>query len=90
MNLDDLSRHLSHKRKTVSDLIRFIGNTADKSAENGVKTHNYSILLDAGASVSSGIRSGQTLIKEWKKQIYDEDTNNKETIRSVFPSRECS
>lgn len=74
MNLDDLSRHLSHKRKTVSDLIRFIGNTADKSAENGVKTHNYSILLGAGASVSSGIRSGQTLIKEWKKQIYDEDT----------------
>ena len=61
---------LSHKRKTVSDLIRFIGNTTEylESPER-VNTPNYSILLGAGASVTSGIRSGQTLINEWKKKF---------------------
>ena len=45
---------LSHKRKTISDLIRFIGNTTEylESPER-VNTPNYSILLGAGASVTS-------------------------------------
>ena len=79
---------LSHKRKTVSDLIRFIGNTTEllESPER-VKTPNYSILLGAGASVTSGIRSGQTLINEWKKEIYEEsDKKDDISLEDFFNS----
>lgn len=84
MTLDDLS----HKRKTVSDLIRFVGNTAEHidNAER-MKTPNYSILLGAGASVTSGIRSGQTLINVWKEQVYRESVkDNKMTLEDFFSS----
>lgn len=84
MALDDLS----HKRKTVSDLIRFIGNTAEHidNAER-MKTPNYSILLGAGASVTSGIRSAQTLINVWKEQVYHESvTDEKMTLEDFFSS----
>ena len=53
---------LEHKKRTVADLIRFIGNTAETESGEVVKTPNYSILLGAGASVTSGVRSGQTLV----------------------------
>ena len=79
---------LSHKRKTVSDLIRFIGNTTEylESPER-VNTPNYSILLGAGASVTSGIRSGQTLIDEWKKEIYEEsDKKDDISLENFFNS----
>lgn len=70
---------LSHKRKNVSDLIRFIGNTTEKlESSNRINTPNYSILLGAGASVTSGIRSGQTLINEWKQEIYEESGKKEE------------
>ena len=79
---------LIHKRKTVSDLIRFIENTSDKTdyVERN-KTPNFSILLGAGASVTSGIRSGQTLINEWKKQVYEESENKEHlNLESFFSS----
>ena len=79
---------LSHKRKTVSDLIRFIGNTTEylESPER-VNTPNYSILLGAGASVTSGIRSGQTLRDEWKKEIYEEsDKKDDISLEDFFNS----
>lgn len=63
---------LLHKKRTVSDLIRFIGNTTEYvESSDRLKTPNYSILLGAGASVTSGIRSGQVLIDEWKREIYE-------------------
>lgn len=79
---------LSHKRKTVSDLIRFIGNTTEylESPER-VNTPNYSILLGAGASVTSGIRSGQTLINEWKKEIYEESDKKDDISLENFLTR---
>jgi hypothetical protein len=43
---------LEHKKRTVADLIRFIGNTAETESGEVVKTPNYSILLGAGASVT--------------------------------------
>ena len=74
MNLEGLT----HKRKTISDLIRYIGNTADETGDSGrMKTPNFSILLGSGASVTSGIRSGQTLINAWKKEVFEESVNNK-------------
>ncbi len=76
MQLNDLS----HKRRTISDLIRFIGNTTEHiESSDRIKTPNYSILLGSGASVTSGIRSGQTLINEWKREIYEE-SDNKDSI----------
>lgn len=51
-------QELSHKRKSVSDLIRFIGNSSGHIDGTGIKTPNYSVLLGSGASITSGIRSG--------------------------------
>ena len=68
MALEDLV----HKRRTVADLIRFIGNTTEAEDKDAIKTPNYSLLLGAGASVTSGVRSGQTLVREWKKEVYKE------------------
>ena len=76
---------LDHKRRTVSDLIRFIGNTADAQGGEVIKTPNYSVLLGAGASVTSGIRSGQSLVKDWKQQVFVETPHPDEmTIEEFF------
>lgn len=70
----------NYKRKKVSDLIRFIQNSTDAEIGNKrVITPNYSILLGSGASVTSGIRTGNDLIKIWKQEVYDSD-NGKEDI----------
>lgn len=61
---------IRHKKRSVNDLIRFIRNKI-----NGDKTANYSLLLGAGASISSGIRSGKELIDVWKKEIVNDETN---------------
>lgn len=56
-----------YKKKSVKDLIRFISNRTDNSIPN------FSLLLGAGASVTSGVRSGQTLIADWKREILLEE-----------------
>jgi len=76
---------LIHKRKTIADLIRFIGNTTESDENGTIKTPNYSILLGSGASITSGIRSGQKLISDWKKQVYEEcNTNEDLSIDDYF------
>ena len=83
MKLDDLA----HKKRTVSDLIRFIGNTAESiEVVNGIKSPNYSILLGAGASVTAGIRSGQHLINIWKNEVYQESNVKDKTLEEFFSS----
>lgn len=79
------SKELEHKRRTVADLIRFIGNTTELEGGETIKTPNYSVLLGAGASVTSGVRSGQSLVKDWKQQVFDEaeDKGNK-TLEEYF------
>ena len=67
---------LEHKKRAVSDLIRFIGNTTDLENSGTIKTPNYSVLLGAGASVTSGIRSGQALVKDWKQQVFNESPHS--------------
>lgn len=67
MEKSDILRELSHKSKTVSDLIRYIKNVTPNRDRK--LTPNFSILLGSGASVSSGVRSGETLVKEWKKEV---------------------
>lgn len=62
---DDLSNELGHKERTISDLISYL------ETRTSDITPNYNILLGAGASVTSGVRTGQDLVSEWRKQIYE-------------------
>lgn len=75
---------LKHKKRTVADLIRFIGNTAETESGEVVKTPNYSLLLGAGASVTSGVRSGQALVSEWKQQVFEETPHNENMTLEEF------
>lgn len=63
MKTEDLVKKYPNKQKTIKDLSFYIKNRSDKRA-------NYSLLLGAGASVSSGIRSGGNLVEAWKKELY--------------------
>lgn len=67
---ENITTELSHKRKTVDDLIRFISNRNENEP-------NYSLLLGAGCSITSGIRPAKELISEWKKEILLSDPNSK-------------
>ena len=70
--IKDVLKQLSHKKRSENDLAQIIGNMCDE-------TPNYTFLLGAGCSVTSGINNGQYLIKQWKKEIYDLDKNEGET-----------
>ena len=77
-------QELSHKRKSVSDLIRFIGNSSGHIDGTGIKTPNYSVLLGSGASITSGIRSGQNLIEIWKKEVFQESGKDSDMTLEEF------
>ncbi|WP_220708591.1 SIR2 family protein [Citrobacter freundii] len=51
------------KKRTVKDLADYI------NIRSG-QTPNYSLFLGAGASVTSGIRTGFELVQEWRKEIF--------------------
>lgn len=53
----------SGKRRTVKDLVQFV-----KTRTDGVA--NYALLLGAGASATSDIRTAGRLIDEWRQEIY--------------------
>lgn len=55
---------LSAKRRSYNDLSRFI-----RERVTGVP--NYCLLLGAGCSVSSGIRSGSQLVQAWRKELFE-------------------
>ena len=69
MQDNSIFHDLKHKTKTVNDLIRFIGNRTEDLPM-------FSLLLGSGCSISSGIKSGGDLIRQWKKEIQDEITDN--------------
>lgn len=75
---------LRHKKRSVSDLIRFISNIPEYNTNNNINSSNYSILLGAGASISSGIRSGQELVRTWRKEVYDEYCKNDQISEDIF------
>lgn len=62
---------LNGKRRTYDDLSRFIGSRVTGSA-------NYSLLLGAGCSVSSNVRSASALIDEWREEIFQRLCPNEE------------
>lgn len=54
---------LSIKKRSVKDLADYIKIRSGASP-------NYSLFLGAGASVTSGIRTGFELVQEWREEIY--------------------
>tara|TARA_R110001592_G_scaffold102759_1_gene289855 strand:+ start:733 stop:3348 length:2616 start_codon:yes stop_codon:yes gene_type:complete len=64
MNYSRLKKELGHKERTVDNLISYIGT---KTNEN---VPNYSLLLGAGASFTSGIKTGINLVSEWREEVY--------------------
>lgn len=64
MKASDLESILgSKKRKSVSDLTRFIRNRNDS------KSSNFCLLLGSGASKSSGVKTGSELIEIWRDDV---------------------
>lgn len=57
---------LKHKRRTIRDLARHLKNRTDEQP-------NYILFLGAGASITSGIRSGSKLVEVWKNEIYNSE-----------------
>lgn len=54
---------LAGKRRTYEDLSRFVGARASGAA-------NYSLLLGAGCSISSNIRSASQLVDQWRREVF--------------------
>lgn len=71
----DNTTDLKYKKRTITDLVRFIKN-ASSQVDDKVGSPNFSLLLGAGASVSSGIKSGGDLINQWRSEIYEEECEN--------------
>lgn len=67
--IEELAIEMHFKKKTVDDLIRYI-------KTSGKGNPNYSLLLGAGCSISSGINSGLQLVKQWRTEIYSDLNNN--------------
>ena len=66
--LTEIREELKIKERSVNDLIRYIKTRTDDNP-------NYSLLLGAGCSVTSGIRSANELIKIWKREIAESNEN---------------
>lgn len=65
----DVLKHLAHKERHVSDLASFLKNKCEN-------TPNYTLLLGAGCSVTSGISTGAALVKQWKTEVYEAEKEN--------------
>ena len=75
----DILFEFRHKEKKISDLVRFLSIRCDE-------TPNYSLLMGAGCSITSGIKSGTQLINDWKKEIieYADDYDTSITSDEYF------
>lgn len=62
MKLEDIKNQLGSKQRHETDLFRFIQTRTDG-------TPNYTLLLGAGCSVSSGIRPATILCDLWRNEI---------------------
>lgn len=68
MKIEEIAKQLKGKRKSVSDLARFISTQTDHNP-------NYTILLGAGCSISSGVNTATDLTREWRKELCGEITD---------------
>lgn len=79
-NKDGQTGELTHKLRTVTDLIRHIKTKEESSPAN------YSIFLGAGASVTSGIRTAGQLTDEWANELYERFKREKSLDPTVAKS----
>lgn len=87
VSLQQLKRELASKERNIFELSEYISNRNETD-----RTPNYSLLLGAGCSISSGIRPASTLISAWKEEIYlssndvDDNLNLLECVNDYFES----
>ena len=62
MNYLDLVQQFPSKERRVQDIIRYLSTRVDDNS-------NYSLLLGAGCSITSGIRSANELIRVWRREV---------------------
>ena len=74
---DGIHRLPKSRERSIQDLIQFVRNRTDSLA-------NYTLLLGAGASVTSGIRSANALVEEWRREVYERRCSN--PIKPYDPS----
>lgn len=77
LNEDSFFRN---KLKTEQDLFVYIKNRIDKIS-------NYSLLLGSGASVTSGIKTGQDLVHIWRQELYVQNGGKSDSY-SIEQARE--
>jgi tetratricopeptide (TPR) repeat protein len=59
-----------HNKRDKSHLIRLIGRRSNS-------TPNFSLLIGAGASITSGVKTASEMISEWRRQLYDQSKSDK-------------
>ncbi|MDZ5515213.1 SIR2 family protein [Vibrio fluvialis] len=64
MAFNVLEDELKHKERSIKDLVAYLKTRTSNTSPN------YNLLLGAGASFTSGIRTGQHLVDEWRKDEY--------------------
>ena len=75
--LENIQDELKSKERKVKDLIRYIKTRTDDNP-------NYSLLIGAGCSITSGIQSATSLIDTWKKEIYESEKSDFDTDMDMF------
>lgn len=84
----ELRKELGHKERTINDLVSYLKTRTSST------NPNYSLLLGAGASVTSGIRSGAQLVDTWRKEIYElyssQDYVDSQTAKNYLMTKEGS
>lgn len=78
MRMAELEQQLINKKKTVAELVNIIGLRTDRNP-------NFSVLLGAGCSISSGIKSASTLIQEWRSELCPGVSDVEEQKNSYVP-----
>lgn len=78
----DILKQLQHKRRSVNDLAQIISNMCDEHP-------NYTLMMGAGCSITSGISTGQDLVKKWKRDIYA-DYHGEDENDDAFWNRQFS
>ena len=74
MNNEVLNQLPYYKKKSVNDLARYMRNRSDTDIPS------YTMLIGAGCSITSGVKSAGTIIDDWKREISESNNISYEKI----------